>query len=305
MTRRKNKGRLVNGILLLDKPVGITSNKALQAVKFVYRAQKAGHTGSLDPLASGLLPICFGEATKISAFLLDADKRYQVEMRLGQKTDTGDSDGKIIEEKPVPDISSALLESVLDQHRGEISQIPPMYSALRHEGKRLYKLAREGVEVERKPRAVSIYKLKLLEKGQQSLRLDVHCSKGTYVRTLVEDIGAALGCGAHVTALRRLSVGPYQNCEMITLKTIEEFKGEAYSTMDERLLPLDSALPQWPEIKLNADLTYYVRQGQPVFVPNTKDSGMVRLYDDKSIFMGVGQVQPDGKIAPKRLFQNI
>lgn len=305
MTRRKQKGRLVNGILLLDKPTGMTSNKALQVVKFIYRAQKAGHTGSLDPLASGLLPICLGEATKISAFLLDADKRYQVEMRLGQKTDTGDSDGKIIEEKPIPDIPAKILESVLDRHRGEISQIPPMYSALRHEGTRLYKLAREGVEVERKPREVSIHQLDLLEKTTQTMRMNVHCSKGTYVRTLVEDIGDALGCGAHVTELRRLGVGPYQDCEMITLEAVEESRAEAYSTMDERLLPLDSALPEWPEVNLNADLAYYVRQGQPVFVPNVRGSGMVRLYNDHSILMGVGQIQPDGKIAPKRLFQNL
>ena len=222
MARHRPKGRNVNGILLLDKPTGITSNEALQSVKRLFKARKAGHTGSLDPLASGLLPICLGEATKASGFLLDADKHYQVRCKLGEKTATGDAEGEVIESRPLEGVDAARIESVLAGFRGEIVQIPPMYSAVKHQGQRLYKLARQGVEVEREPRDITIHKLILEAVELPFFDLDVHCTKGTYVRTLAEDIGEALGCGAHVSGLRRLGVGPYDSQEMVTMERVKE-----------------------------------------------------------------------------------
>ena len=224
MGRRRARGRDVTGILLLDKPSGITSNAALQQVKHLYFARKAGHTGSLDPLASGILPICMGEATKVSAFLLDADKRYQVRCRLGIRTTTADAEGEVLEERPIGTYSGDQLEAVFDGFRGRIEQIPPMYSALKHKGERLYKLARQGVEVEREPRPVNIYELTLAGQGDDWIDIDVHCSKGTYIRTLAEDIGEKLGCGAHVAALRRSAVGPYGSDQLITLEQLEALK---------------------------------------------------------------------------------
>ncbi|OQX45033.1 MAG: tRNA pseudouridine(55) synthase TruB, partial [Candidatus Sedimenticola endophacoides] len=210
---RRPRGRDVQGILLLDKPLGVTSNKALQRVKQIFFARKAGHTGSLDPEAGGLLPICFGGATKVSAYLLDADKRYWVRVRLGETTTTADAEGELLRTRPVEGVTEALLGDALARFRGEIQQIPPMYSALKHQGERLYKLAREGVEVERKPRTITIYELKLLAWESPHLELEVRCSKGTYIRTLAEDIGEVLGCGAHVAALRRTGLGPYREAD--------------------------------------------------------------------------------------------
>ncbi|MBA3730831.1 MAG: tRNA pseudouridine(55) synthase TruB, partial [Gammaproteobacteria bacterium] len=209
MSRGRQRGRIVNGLLLLDKPPGITSNRALQAVKRIFDARKAGHTGNLDPLATGLLIICLGEATKISAYLLDADKRYRTTCRLGIKTSTADADGEIVQRRVVGQYSLAQIECVLQRFRGGIEQVPPMYSAVKHAGKRLYTLARDGIDVPREPRSLMIYALVLTGRDYDTLTLDVHCSKGAYVRTLVEDIGEALGCGAHVTVLRRVGVAPY------------------------------------------------------------------------------------------------
>ena len=301
MARRRPKGRNISGILLLDKPEGLTSNEALQTVKRLYKARKAGHTGSLDPLASGLLPICFGEATKISGFLLDADKHYRVRCKLGEKTTTADAEGEVIETRPVEGIDAAGLEAALEAFRGSIQQVPPMYSAVKHQGQRLYKLAREGVEVEREPRTVVIHALELLSFEPPFFDLDVRCSKGTYVRTLAEDIGEALGCGAHVTALRRLGVGPYDDQGMVTLDELKSLAEEGLEALDAKLLPIESALAQWPEVQLNEDATYYLRQGQAVLVPRAPTSGWVRLYAAGGTFLGMGQILDDGRVAPKRL----
>ena len=304
MARRRKRGRPVNGIILLDKPQGLTSNKALQRVKALFFAQKAGHTGSLDPLATGMLPICFGEATKVSNYLLDANKRYRFTCQLGVVTSTGDAEGEVIEQHQVPDLDDSAIESVLQQFRGTIEQVPPMYSALKHNGERLYDLARQGIEVDRTPRTVQILELKLLGIQGDQLELEAYCSKGTYIRTLCEDIGSKLGCGAHVIQLRRLSVGPFQDADsMVTLEQLETLLEQDREQLNKLLLPIDAALMDWPDVQLNADLSYYLLQGQPVQVPRAPSHGWVRLYNaEQHTFLGVGQISDDGKVAPKRLF---
>jgi tRNA pseudouridine55 synthase len=289
---------------LLDKPSGITSNDALQQVKRLYFAKKAGHTGSLDPLASGVLPICMGEATKVSAFLLDADKRYQVRCQLGVRTATADAEGEVLETRPVGVYKREQLETVLEEFRGSIEQIPPMYSALKHQGQRLYKLARQGVEVEREPRPVEIYELTVAGQGEDWLDINVHCSKGTYVRTLAEDIGDRLGCGAHVSALRRTAVGPYGDTMLVGLETLRELKEKDMSSMDTLLLPIESALTQWPDVDLSTDAAFYLQQGQPVLVPHAPTSGWVRLYEGNRSFLGMGEILDDGRVAPRRLMKS-
>jgi tRNA pseudouridine55 synthase len=303
MGRRRVRGRDVNGILLLDKPSGITSNDALQQVKRLFFAKKAGHTGSLDPLASGVLPICLGEATKVSAFLLDADKRYEVRCQLGVKTATADAEGEVISTRPVENYTEAQTEAVLEQFRGAIEQIPPMYSALKHEGQRLYKLARQGIEVEREPRPVTIHELTLTARGDDWLDIFVHCTKGTYVRTLVEDIGEQLGCGAHVSALRRTAVGPYGDDRLVTLEELEAIKEQDKHATDDLLLPIATALPQWPNVNLSADAAFYLRQGQAVLVPRAPTSGWVRLYEGEHTFLGMGEILDDGRVAPRRMMK--
>ncbi|MES9825145.1 MAG: tRNA pseudouridine(55) synthase TruB [Candidatus Thiodiazotropha endolucinida] len=304
MGRRRNRGRNISGVLLLDKPKGMTSNKALQEVKFLYKAAKAGHTGSLDPLATGLLPICFGEATKLSAFLLDADKHYRVRVRLGETRTTADAEGEVIERVDPSGVTEAMLRDVLADFLGEQQQLPPMYSAIKHQGERLYKLARKGVEVEREPRTIRIHSLQLIDFSLPEFEMDVHCSKGTYVRTLAEDIGKQLGCGAYVSGLRRTGVGPYDDQSMITLNEVQHaFSEKLFKEMDDWLLPLESALAEWPQVDLTADAAFYMRQGQPILVPNAPTSGWVRLYTNETDFLGVGQVLDDGRVAPKRLMQ--
>jgi len=299
--RRPPRGRNVNGILLLDKPLGITSNDALQRVKRIYNAQKAGHTGSLDPLAGGLLPLCFGGATKLSTYLLDADKRYLVRALLGVTTTTGDAEGEIREHRATDHLTEAAVLVVLPQFTGRIQQLPPMYSALKHQGKRLYELARQGIEVEREPREITIHKLELVDCALPEIELDVACSKGTYVRTLAEDIGAALGCGAHVIALRRTGVGPYGETEMVDMQRLESAAEQGYAALDALLLPLDTALEHWPAVRLSADAAFYLKKGQPVLVPKAPTQGWVRLYESEHKFIGVGEVEDDGRIAPRRL----
>ncbi len=309
--RRRDRGRAVNGVFLLDKPAGITSNDALQRVKRIFSAAKAGHTGSLDPLATGMLPICFGEATKFSQFMLDADKIYRTTAKLGQRTASGDSDSDVLETRPVQKFSADQLERVLDGFRGEIEQIPSMYSALKHKGQPLYKLARQGLEVERKPRQVKIFSLRLLELRPDEMDLEVHCSKGTYVRTLVEDIGEVLGCGAHVIALRRTAVGGLGQSTMHRMEGLEQIVSAAESIsernqqLDTLLLPTAATVDNLPEIALSELMTYYVKQGQPVFVPNTKVRGTVVLLnkeaDEADRFLGVGEILDDGRVAPRRL----
>jgi tRNA pseudouridine55 synthase len=298
--RGRARGRPVSGILLLDKPVGLSSNHALQKVKRLYDARKAGHTGSLDPLADGMLPICFGDATKLSAFLLDADKHYRFRVRLGQTTATGDAEGDILSERPVEGISAERIEQVLSTFTGEVEQLPPMYSALKHQGKRLYELARQGIEVEREPRRVTIHSLTLGDIDLPTFELKVDCSKGTYVRTLAEDIGEALGCGAHVAALRRTGVGPYTDYPMHTMGELEQAAQQGQAALDSLLLPIDTALADWPEVRVGADAGFYLKQGQPVLVPKAPTEGWVRIYLGDE-FLAVGQVQDDGRIAPKRL----
>ncbi|MBI3187682.1 MAG: tRNA pseudouridine(55) synthase TruB [Gammaproteobacteria bacterium] len=297
---KKPRGRAINGILLLDKPVNWSSNDALQKVKRIYQAAKAGHTGSLDPLASGMLPICLGEATKISAYLLDADKTYVFKCALGKKTTTADAEGEVIQTRPHEHITRADVERLLPQFTGDLMQVPPMYSALKKDGKRLYELAREGIEVEREPRPVTIYKLELLSFTTGEMELLATCSKGTYVRTLAEDMGEVLGCGAYITALRRTSVGPYAGKEMITLEQLQAMAEQGTDHLDAQLMPLDTGLMNWPAVELDANSAFYIKQGQPVLVAKSPVSGLVRIYD-QSRFLGVGEIQDDGKVAPRRL----
>ncbi|NNG14462.1 MAG: tRNA pseudouridine(55) synthase TruB, partial [Gammaproteobacteria bacterium] len=239
--RRKNRGRNVSGIVLLDKPLGLSSNKALQEVKNLFFARKAGHTGSLDPLASGLLALCFGEATKISNFLFDANKRYRATGKLGEVTTTGDAEGEVVETRPIPELDASKLEAALEPFRGEISQVPPMYSALKHKGEPLYKLARQGIEIEREARQVTIYSLSLVELTADTFTIDIECSRGTYIRTLIEDIGNALGCGAYVTALRRTGLGPFGEADMVTLDALKAVYEEDKTQLKQFMLPTDSA----------------------------------------------------------------
>lgn len=294
--------RDVHGIVLLDKPVGDSSNQALQKVRRLYRARKGGHTGSLDPLASGLLVVCLGEATKVSAYLLDADKRYSVVARMGSKTDSADAAGSVVAETSEL-ASREALEAVLPQFRGAISQVPPMYSALKHKGQRLYELARQGREIERKARPVTILNLELTGQGPDWFELDVACSKGTYVRTLVEDIAAAAGTLAHVTALRRTAVGPFGADEMTGMAQLAEAAEAGVETLDRLLVPIDRAIAGWPAVQLGKDASWYLQQGQPVTVPRAPAEGWVRLYAPESRFIGIGEVIGDGRIAPRRLFQ--
>ncbi|MBA6420114.1 tRNA pseudouridine(55) synthase TruB [Pseudomonas neustonica] len=299
----KIKRRSIDGILIFDKPLGMSSNQALQKVRWLFNANKGGHTGSLDPLASGVLPLCLGEATKFSQYLLDADKAYITEARLGMTTTTGDAEGDVLEMKPV-NISLADVEANLAQFTGDIEQIPPMYSALKHEGQPLYKLARAGETVERKPRAVTISVLKILGLEGDRLQLEVHCSKGTYIRTLVEDLGAALGCGAHVASLRRTVAGPFDLSQSVTLEALEALHAEGGAeSLDHLLLPMDSGLQDWPILELTEQTAYYLNHGQAVRVPGSPAFGKVRLRDASGRFLGIGEMTEDARVAPKRLLR--
>jgi len=301
--RRKTRGRNISGILVVDKQSGSSSNDVVQFAKRLYGARKVGHTGSLDPLATGVLPLCFGEATKFSQFLLSSDKVYLPRIQLGVATASGDSEGDIIAEKPVPDLTEEQVESALDAFRGEISQIPSMFSALKHKGQPLYKLARQGIEVEREPRQVTVFSNELIERTADTLLLKIHCSKGTYVRSIAEDLGAALGCGGHVIELRRLQAGPFCEADLVTIEALEQAKETG--GLDALLQPVSSAVSQWPEVQLSANSTFYVRQGQPVQVAHAPTEGWVRLMDetgkDGGAFIGVGEIIDDGRVAPRRL----
>ncbi len=305
---RRRKGRPVDGVFLLDKPTGISSNDALQKVKRIYNAQKAGHTGALDPLATGMLPICLGEATKFSQYLLDSDKRYLVRAQLGVRTDTSDSDGEVVSERPVNVQPGQVIEA-LDHFRGDIQQVPSMYSALKHQGKPLYWYARQGIEIEREARPITVYEFKLLNMEDDVLEMEVHCSKGTYVRTLVDDLGEMLGCGAHVTMLRRTQVADYPTDRMLTLEQLECLFEQVRSEerppkeeLDPLLLPMDSAVAMLPEVNMMEMLGDYVLQGQAVQVPGAPLDGLVRMtVGDERTFIGVGHIDDDGRVAPKRL----
>ncbi len=300
---RKKKGNPINGIVLLDKPYEISSNKALQIVKGIYKAQKAGHTGSLDPLATGMLPICFGEATKISAFLLDADKRYSFDCKLGQITSTGDVEGEVLKTAPIPNLTEQEIKSVLQKFLGEINQVPPMYSALKQGGKRLYELARQGIEVERKPRKVTIHDLQLIGYTDDTLSLEVQCSKGTYVRSLAEDIGNEIGCGAFVSRLHRMFVNPFLVNDMVTLDDIRQLQEESEDALHKIILPLDCAVPEWPAISLTEDMVFYFRRGQQLMLSGENHDALVKVYDPSGVFIGIAQGDGCGNFSPKRVFQ--
>lgn len=301
MSRRRARGRPITGVLPVDKPVGVGSNELLQRVKRLFDARKAGHTGSLDRLASGVLPICFGEATKLSGFLLDADKAYLTRLRLGIRTNTADAEGEIIDERPVPVLDEAAVEQVLARFRGPIEQIPPMHSAVKVNGQRLYKLAHRGETIERQPRPVTIHELRFEGLGEGTLDLFVRCSKGTYIRTLGEDIGEALGCGASVLTLHRTAAGPFLEADAVTPEQIEA--AAAAGTTDDLLLAPELALPAWPALTVNGDMAYYLGRGQPVMVPKAPSSGSVKLFGPGEQFLGVGAINDEGMVAPKRLLQ--
>ena len=304
MAQVKRVRRAVSGIILLDKPRGFTSNAALQKVRWLLNAEKAGHTGSLDPLATGVLPLCFGEATKFSQYLLDADKGYETLAQLGVTTTTADAEGEVVERKPV-DVSLEQLEAILPRFRGDIQQVPPMYSALKKDGQPLYKLARAGEVVEREARSVTITRLELLSLEADKARLAVACSKGTYIRTLVEDIGRELGCGAHVAELRRTQAGPFELSQTVTLEALEQAHAEGGAeAVDAFLQPVDSGLEHWPVLQLSEHSAYYWLHGQPVRAPEAPKFGWLRVQDHTGRFIGIGEVTDDGRIAPRRLIRS-
>jgi tRNA pseudouridine55 synthase len=302
---RRRRGRAVDGILLLDKPLGVSSNSALQRVKRLFDAAKAGHTGSLDPLATGVLPLCFGEATKFSQYLLDADKAYASTFVLGTVTDTGDAEGRVLESRDASGITERDVIAALQAFEGEIEQVPSMYSAIKQDGQTLYKLARKGLEVERKPRPVVIKRLQLRgfragDKPQADIYLE--CSKGTYVRSLAEDLGRLLGCGAFVSALRRTRAGPFGIESSVAQGVLEALVASGKSQeMDNLLLPADAALGALPLVRLSESGGFYLRQGQPVMVPNAPCGGIVRVALHSGEFLGVGEILDDGRVAPRRL----
>ncbi|AVW96116.1 tRNA pseudouridine(55) synthase TruB [Vibrio parahaemolyticus] len=305
---RRRKGRPINGVILLDKPTGISSNDALQKVKRIYFAEKAGHTGALDPLATGMLPICLGEATKFSQFLLDSDKRYRVIAKLGERTNTSDSDGEVVETRPV-DVTLEKLEACIEKFRGESDQVPSMFSALKYQGKPLYEYARKGIEVPRESRKITVYEIILHRFEGDEVEMEVHCSKGTYIRTIVDDLGEMLGCGAHVTMLRRTAVAKYPYEKMVTLEQLNELLEQAHreeiaprELLDPLLMPMDTAVEDLPEVNLIPELADMVQHGQPVQVLGAPEQGPLRLtMGEERLFIGVGEMNDDGKIAPKRL----
>ncbi|HCM1361928.1 TPA: tRNA pseudouridine(55) synthase TruB [Vibrio parahaemolyticus] len=305
---RRRKGRPINGVILLDKPTGISSNDALQKVKRIYFAEKAGHTGALDPLATGMLPICLGEATKFSQFLLDSDKRYRVIAKLGERTNTSDSDGEVVETRPV-DVTLEKLEACIEKFRGESDQVPSMFSALKYQGKPLYEYARKGIEVPRESRKITVYEIILHRFEGDEVEMEVHCSKGTYIRTIVDDLGEMLGCGAHVTMLRRIAVAKYPYEKMVTLEQLNELLEQAHreeiaprELLDPLLMPMDTAVEDLPEVNLIPELADMVQHGQPVQVLGAPEQGSLRLtMGEERLFIGVGEMNDDGKIAPKRL----
>ena len=301
MVPGRGKGRNVNGIILLDKAKGESSNYALQRIKRLFHAKKAGHTGSLDPLATGVLPLCLGEATKISQFLLDSDKRYLAKVKLGERTDSGDSEGVVIDVQRRIDVDYDALVQTLTKFEGEIKQLPPMYSALKHHGVPLYKLARKGISIKRKVRAVTIHKIGLMNFDNNIAEIDVTCSKGTYIRTLADDLGQELGCGAHVIELRRLQAGVFSIDQCRGSNELEKIKESfGLSGLDKVIVPMERAVEKLPEVVLASETARDIRNGQAVSFHELPKSGLVRLYE-KGNFIGIGIVNADGEVAPKRL----
>jgi tRNA pseudouridine55 synthase len=302
MGRRNKKGRDISGIIIIDKPTGRSSNHVLQQVKRLFNANKAGHTGSLDPLATGVLPVCLGEATKVSSYLLDADKQYHVTCQLGAVTDSGDSDGAVISTSIIPEFTEQDLLAILPSFMGELDQVPPMFSALKHQGQPLYKLARQGIEIERKSRRITIYDIKLSATTADSFTLDVRCSKGTYIRTLVEDISHLLGSGGHVTMLRRVVAAGYMELQALTLEQLIARAENGLPSLDESLLPSEDALPDWPSVVLADYMVDAIRQGQAVKVEQAFERANVRLFDPQKKFIGLAEMTETGNVQPKRVF---
>lgn len=289
--------RAISGVLLLDKVAGFTSNAALQKAKWLYRAEKAGHTGTLDPFATGLLPLCLGEATKFSQFLLDADKVYRAEILLGVRTSSGDLDGEVIAERPV-EVSESALREALEHFRGEIDQVPPMHSALKHAGRPLYEYARKGIEIERPPRRVSVFDIELENFDGRVASVRVHSGKGFYVRALADDLGELLGCGAHLTGLDRLQVGPYHLEDAIALDALAEMSEEE---RDDHLLPADNLTLDLARLDLDLEAAWQIGHGQAIWRSGLRVGALFRLYAPDGRFLGVAEVDQDGKVAPKRL----
>lgn len=311
MTQPKTAKSIVSGVLLIDKPQGMTSQQVVSKVKYLLKSdmhdsKKAGHTGTLDPMATGLLPICLGEATKFSHYQLDAIKSYQAIIKLGEQTDTGDGEGQIITTSPVPNVTQAMLQSVTEQFLGEIMQVPPMYSALKKDGKKLYELAREGIEVERAARPLTIYELSLTPLSDQQLQLTVTCSKGTYVRVLAEDIAKALGTLGHLTALRRIRTGDFDIANAITLA---DFAALDVAARFDKLLAVDACIHSLPSLLLDDSQSKRIRQGQRLNVKatmltqqmNLTANQMFRLFDDHQQFLGTGLLEPNGRLQPMKL----
>ena len=302
MSKPRKRGRDIHGVFLLDKPQGMSSNDIMQKVKRIFQANKAGHTGALDPLATGMLPICLGEATKFSQFLLDADKRYLVTAKLGERTDTSDAEGQIVETRDVK-VKTPEILTALEQFRGDILQVPTMFSALKHNGKPLYEYARQGITVEREARPITIFELNFIEYNAPYLTLEVHCSKGTYIRTLVDDLGEVLGCGAHVTMLRRMAVADYPTEKMLDWNALQALaESQDLSLLDALLLPIDTAVAKLPTLTLNESQTQGIGFGQRVKFDNPNSlQGQVRLFSHENRFLGVAVIDENNVIRPQRL----
>ena len=302
MSKPRKRGRDIHGVFLLDKPQGMSSNDIMQKVKRIFQANKAGHTGALDPLATGMLPICLGEATKFSQFLLDADKRYLVTAKLGERTDTSDAEGQIVETHEVK-VKTPEILTALEQFRGDILQVPTMFSALKHNGKPLYEYARQGITVEREARPITIFELNFIEYNAPYLTLEVHCSKGTYIRTLVDDLGDVLGCGAHVTMLRRTAVADYPTEKMLDWHALQSLaEPQDLSLLDALLLPIDTAVAKLPALTLNESQTQGIGFGQRIKFDNpNRLQGQVRLFSHENRFLGVAVIDENNVIRPQRL----
>ena len=299
MARRK-RGLNIHGVVLLDKPAGISSNRALQKVRGIFQARKAGHTGSLDPFATGMLPVCLGEASKTAAFMLEAGKRYRATARLGEATTTGDIEGDIIQTCSVALLDAEFLIRTLKSFEGQIEQVPPMYSALKHEGKPLYEYARAGIEIERPARRVTIYQLDLVDWQSPNLTFDVHCSKGTYVRTLAEDIATALGSCAHLVALRRTAVEPFESSPMVTLEQMQEAREQG--GLEQFLLPVDAGLSGWPRVELDIDQQGRFEHGNRFeYTPAESNAEQVRVYGPEDNLLGLADLDPSGILNPLKV----
>ena len=309
---RRRKGRPIDGVILIDKPAGITSNDTLQKVKRIYFAEKAGHTGALDPLATGMLPLCFGEATKFSQFLLDSDKRYRVVAKLGERTNTSDSDGEVVETRAV-NVERDQLEACIDSFRGTTDQIPSMYSALKYQGRKLYEYAREGISIPRESRKITVYSVELLRFDNNEVEMELHVSKGTYIRTIVDDLGEKLGCGAHVTYLRRTGVSNFPYERMVTIEQLQALLDQAIAdevepgtVLNALLLPTDTAVQDLPEVNITAEAAVHVLHGNPVAAEVVPAEGtLVRItVAEAAEFIGVGTIDAKGMLAPKRVMAN-